>query len=247
MFYFVRMQWESKQKSFNEKKEFYKKKYIFSLIVSTLTVNIGVLLVFFSIIIYKKLEGAFNYSSENTYITTYYAPDSLLNVINITPPPDLEQEKNQEGISTKSLLKNDTINELKIKKSIDSIKNQTDSSQNKDQPLLTENSKNDDNVLIADQIPEFPGGKPALYMFIRSNILYPIQAVNNQIFGKVLVSFIVDENGTPIEFKIEKGVHPLLDSATIKAIRKMPNWTPGISKGKRVKVLVRVPVIFTKN
>lgn len=91
----------------------------------------------------------------------------------------------------------------------------------------------------AQEIPKPVGGISA----IKSNIKYPPEAKEKGIQGKVFITATIDENGNALDIKATKSVHPLLDDAAIKAIRKT-KFTPIIKSGRKVKSEVTIPVAF---
>lgn len=93
-------------------------------------------------------------------------------------------------------------------------------------------------------MPEFPGGQSALYNFISSNMHYPIVAIENGIQGKVLVQFVVNQDGSIVDTEILRGVDPSLDKEALRIVSLMPKWKPGLKKGKPVRVRFTVPLIF---
>ncbi|HEY3370331.1 MAG TPA: TonB family protein [Prolixibacteraceae bacterium] len=118
-------------------------------------------------------------------------------------------------------------------------------SQSKDQ--IVENSTDslgNPVYRIVEEMPEFPGGYKALRQFIAETVQYPISAQEKGIQGKVYVSFVIQEDGSVARIKIEKSVHPSLDSEAIKVIKQMHHWKPGHQSGKAVKVSYTVPITF---
>lgn len=97
---------------------------------------------------------------------------------------------------------------------------------------------------VVDQMPEFPGGMDKLLLFINDNMQYPAQARKKGIQGKVVVQFIVDENGYITEPNILRSVEPSLDKEALRITKMFPQWKPGTLKGKAVKVKYTVPVAF---
>lgn len=97
---------------------------------------------------------------------------------------------------------------------------------------------------VVDQMPEFPGGIDKLLQFINDNMQYPTQAQMKGIQGRVIVQFIVDEDGYIKEPNIVRSVEPSLDKEALRIIRMLPQWKPGILKGKAVKVKHTVPIAF---
>ena len=83
--------------------------------------------------------------------------------------------------------------------------------------------------------------------FLSDNLKYPINAGNNNIQGKVILSFIVKSNGEITDIKVleipEKGEE--LGKEAIRVVRKMPKWKPGQQNGKSVNVNFRLPIVFS--
>jgi len=96
-------------------------------------------------------------------------------------------------------------------------------------------------------MPEYRGGEAGLRKFIASELRYPTVARKSRIQGKVYVSFVVDMQGFVQDVMIAKGVHPLLDRESMRVVRLMPQWKPGVKEGKTVKVRYTVPINFVLN
>ncbi len=104
-----------------------------------------------------------------------------------------------------------------------------------------------DSVYIqVDVQPEFPGGKKALGKYVdgRKNHHYPEEARRNKIEGKVVVQFIINEDGTPSTFEVVEGIGYGCDEAAVEAFKKMPKWNPGLLKGKPVKVQTKMAYMY---
>ena len=101
-------------------------------------------------------------------------------------------------------------------------------------------------MVVEDQ-PEFPGGTAALLEYLRKNIKYPTICRENNIQGRVLVTFIVNKDGAIVEPEVVKSVNPSLDKEALRVISTMPNWKPGSQRGKPVRVKYTVPVNFRLN
>ena len=101
-----------------------------------------------------------------------------------------------------------------------------------------------DNVEI---MPEFPGGVQGLLNYMRETIKYPAQARQDTIQGRVLVTFVINKDGSIVEPEVVKSAHPLLDQEALKMVKEMPNWKPGEQNGKPVRVKYTIPVNFRLN
>ncbi len=99
-----------------------------------------------------------------------------------------------------------------------------------------------------DVMPMFPGSTMGLLEHMRDNIQYPAKARENGTQGRAIVSFIVDEEGHLSNFRIDKSTgNEELDQEALRWAATMPDWTPGMQGGKKVKVRYQVPVNFRLN
>ena len=92
--------------------------------------------------------------------------------------------------------------------------------------------------------PSFPGGQQALLDFLRENTKYPEQAEKDSIVGRVVISFVVETDGSITNTKVVRSVHPLLDAEALRVTNLMPKWEPGNQNGIPVRVKYNIPVIF---
>ena len=98
--------------------------------------------------------------------------------------------------------------------------------------------------LMPDQLPEFPGGIQAMMKFLSTNIKYPVEAQKKGISGRVIVQFVIMEDGTLDQAKVIRGVDPLLDEEALRVVKSMPKWNPGMDRGAAVKVRFTAPIMF---
>lgn len=97
---------------------------------------------------------------------------------------------------------------------------------------------------VAEKMPEFPGGQDALMKYLSMNVQYPAEAQKNGIGGRVIVQFIVMEDGSITQEKVVRGVEESLDTEALRVVRQMPKWSPGMEKGEPVKVRCNIPIFF---
>lgn len=105
-------------------------------------------------------------------------------------------------------------------------------------------STDDDVYDVVEKMPEFPGGMAELMKYLNSNIKYPVEAHKAGIQGRVVVSFVVNKDGTVKDAKIVRSVDKSIDAEALRVISAMPKWLPGYQDGKAVKVRYTVPVTF---
>ena len=97
---------------------------------------------------------------------------------------------------------------------------------------------------VVEQMPRFPGGEAELMQFLAKNMKYPNEAEKAKQEGRVIATFIVEENGQVTNAQVVKGVAPLLDAEALRVIGLMPRWEPGYQDGKAVRVKYTLPVTF---
>lgn len=97
---------------------------------------------------------------------------------------------------------------------------------------------------VVEQDPVFPGGNDALVAWVSSHIKYPAQAQEDDIQGKVVLKFVVLENGSVGDVVIIQSLHPACDAEAKRVVKSLPRFTPGKQQGKPVKVWFTLPVRF---
>jgi TonB family protein len=115
-----------------------------------------------------------------------------------------------------------------------------------------ENSPGDNlRILSADEVfdvvedaPQFPGGMEAWSAFLASNLKYPEQAKKAGIEGTVFLVFEVDREGKVKNPEILRGIGAGCDEEALRVIRESPDWLPGLQKGRKVNVRMRLPIRF---
>ena len=126
-----------------------------------------------------------------------------------------------------------------------------------DIPLDTLRDK-DGVYLVVPVGPEYPGGSSALFEFIRNTMIYPAAAVKDSIQGRVIVQFIVEEDGSITNPVIQKSsglnrnqayssIFNQLDAEAIRIVSVMPKWIPGKVEGKPCRVKFSLPINFRLN
>jgi TonB family protein len=104
----------------------------------------------------------------------------------------------------------------------------------------------DEVYTTADVMPVFQDDTThhALMQWVISNMAYPDEAKKNGIQGRVIVKFVIDENGNVTDPEIAQGADSLLDRAALDLVSKCPQWSPGLIDGKPVKVSFSLPINF---
>lgn len=97
---------------------------------------------------------------------------------------------------------------------------------------------------FVEQMPEFPGGDAELIKFLVQNIRYPKYELDHDIQGKVLVKFVVADDGSIRDVTVARGVSPGLDAEAVRVVKMLPKFKPGTQQGKPVSVYFNLPIVF---
>ena len=108
----------------------------------------------------------------------------------------------------------------------------------------TPSQQKDEVFVFSEEEPEFPGGQAAMYKYLSENIHYPQLAKENNITGKVWVTFVVDKDGSIKKAQIVKDIGGGCGKEALRVVNSMPKWKPGKQRGKAVPVQYNLPVSF---
>ena len=99
--------------------------------------------------------------------------------------------------------------------------------------------------VVVEEMPMYPGGDKELLKFISSNVIYPEEAKQQKIEGRVILRFAVTSQGDVDHISVLKGVDPLLDKEAIRVATLLKGFSPGKQGGKPVPVWYMLPVTFS--
>ena len=122
-------------------------------------------------------------------------------------------------------------------------------SENKKRPvplaIASSTKTEEDSVFnIVEKMPEFPGGTEAMMKFVAQNVKYPEEAKEKGISGRVFVSFVVEKDGSVSNVEVLRSIGGGCDEEAVRVVKSMPKWTPGMQKGKPVRVNYNMPFFF---
>ena len=143
----------------------------------------------------------------------------------------LQQDQNSltdESLSQDTIMVTDLINNMVVKKSVSVQKNT---------PIVSD-------IIYKNSEVEMAASFPGQMNWLMKTVVYPAQAREKNITGKVTTSVTIDENGKAINPIITSETHPLLNEEVLRLIEIMPNWTPAKQYGNAVKVQIEFPVNF---
>ena len=120
-------------------------------------------------------------------------------------------------------------------------------------PVVEEDDIQKESVIAEDEIfyivevmPTFNDGEPAdeFRRYVAQNLRYPESAKEHGIEGRVVVQFAIDKEGSVVNAVVVRSVDPALDKEAVRVVMSSPEWTPGMQRGKEVKVLFTFPINF---
>jgi len=95
-----------------------------------------------------------------------------------------------------------------------------------------------------EKSPSFPGGEGAFGKYLGKNIKYPAVARENNVQGRVILTFVVERDGSLTDIKVVRGIGSGCDEEAIRVLKASPKWTPGIQNCRPVRVQYSIPVNF---
>lgn len=97
---------------------------------------------------------------------------------------------------------------------------------------------------IVEQNASFPGGEEVCAMWIKQHLQYPAACKANGVGGRVMVSFVVELDGSLSDAKIVRSPAQELSDEVLRLIGQMPKWRPAILGNKIVRSHFNLPIIF---
>ncbi len=97
---------------------------------------------------------------------------------------------------------------------------------------------------VVEELPEYPGGMSQFVKWLTATLKYPAKALAQKQRGRVMISFIVERDGTLTDMKVEQSAGKLLDDEAMRVARLMPKWKPGKEKGQPCRTRVAIPIVF---
>lgn len=108
-----------------------------------------------------------------------------------------------------------------------------------------EGNATDEPFLMVEVMPSFKGGGLDKFRdWVTKRTNYPQAAYDKRIRGTVMLTFIVEKDGSVSNVTVIKSVDPLLDNEAVKAISESPKWTPGLQRGEPARVRFLIPLNF---
>ena len=108
-------------------------------------------------------------------------------------------------------------------------------------PKGVEGNNEEYSIGDIEKMPEFNGD---LYEYLGNELKYPSTALNNNVEGKVMVSFVINKNGEISDIEILKKIGFGCDEEAVRVIKNMPKWSAGEQNNRKVNVKMVLPIVF---
>ena len=113
-----------------------------------------------------------------------------------------------------------------------------------EEPPINLNGDDEEVLRIVEQLPEYPGGMVEFVKWLTATLKYPDDALRRRMQGKVMLSFIVEKDGTLTGLKVIKSAGKIFDDEALRVARLMPQWKPGKADGKPCRSMIAIPIVF---
>jgi protein TonB len=205
---------------------------------------VGVIAVFALVLFfpYKSIGEMMEESFDDYSMDLDFKANSQDDMISAALPKEekIDKESNQ-------LNKVDETQEL-APEDIDPVKTEEEEKQEEQQEEEEKeapiNLNDAETLKIVEQLPEYPGGMVEFMKWLTAMLKYPDAALKRKIEGKVMVSFIVNADGSISDIKLVQGAHKLLDDEALRVVRLMPKWKPGLEGGRPCRTMISIPIVF---
>ncbi len=95
-----------------------------------------------------------------------------------------------------------------------------------------------------EQMPEPEGGMNAWSKFLNKNLRFPPEAQEENISGKVWLSFIIEKDGHLSNIVVDRGAGHGFDEEALRVLKLAKAWKPGKQNGQAVRVKYSIPINF---
>ena len=114
---------------------------------------------------------------------------------------------------------------------------------------MTDSARNSNaNIFTSVQHnPEYTDGLKKLYEFVEANLRYPATARERNTHGLVIVTMVVEKDGSLSQVRVVKGLGDGCDEEAVRIVKLSSPWKPGTQNGHAVRVAYSLPVSFMLN
>lgn len=94
-----------------------------------------------------------------------------------------------------------------------------------------------------DVLPNFPGGMPMFYQYVSKEFKYPLEAQKNKITGRLIISFVVEKDGSLSGIRVLRDQGNGLGEEAVRMLKNSPKWVAGMQNGKPIRVMYTLPIM----
>lgn len=176
--------------------------------------------------------------------------------VNLSDPPQILQALPPAVPPAAEKMATTELVEMEVKKDLEVADEKPVNKEDQTDTLSTGTAENGNNIhsiengngstiyRSVEENPEYPGGKIGLTRYLKDNLVYPKEAEDNGITGTVVVVFIINEDGSVSDVKVQQGIGGGCDQEAVRIVSAMRKWKPGKQGGVPVKVYGRLPITF---
>ena len=112
-------------------------------------------------------------------------------------------------------------------------------------PVEPEPIVDDEVFLVAETMPAFMNGSIETFRaWVMQNVKFPQIALENNIQGRVVLSFVIDKDGRLTNIEALQAPDRSLAEEAVRVLNKSPKWSPGKQRNQTVRVRFTLPVDF---
>jgi len=100
------------------------------------------------------------------------------------------------------------------------------------------------STVSIEQMPDFPGGIAKFYSHVSKNYNYPAAAREKGVSGRVIVSFIIEKDGSLTDIKVLRDLGMGTGEEAIRLLKNSPKWRAGMQNGRSVRVQYTLPIML---
>ena len=100
-------------------------------------------------------------------------------------------------------------------------------------------------LTIVELMPSFEGGEDVMYRWLGENVVYPQIARETGIQGTVVITFVVEKDGTITGQQLLRDIGGGCGEEAMRVVKLMPKWKAGRQNGTPVRVQFNLPIRFT--
>ncbi len=106
--------------------------------------------------------------------------------------------------------------------------------------------EDDQPFLFAETMPTFNGGDLATFRnWVMQRLVYPTIAAENGIQGRVILTFIIEKDGSLSSIETLLSPDASLSNEAIRVLKQSPKWTPALQRNQPIRLKFTLPIEFT--